>query len=117
MELFARSGPWTGTIGERMDKFEKVHQDLCRIYGKQTRLRFGLLDGSCSGSSYYHPSSDVITLQGKLSVVTYVHEFAHALGKIEHGACRWSVNLFWKCFPEQFGYCQSEGHMLRRRRQ
>ena len=57
VEFFARSDPWTGPIGERMDKFEKVHQDLCSIYGKETRLRFGLLDGSCSGSSYYQPSA------------------------------------------------------------
>ena len=84
-----------------------------RIYGKQTTLKFGDLGGDCSGSSYYNRLDDIIVLQGKASVVTYLHEFAHVLGRDERGAVRWSVCLFKQVFSEEFAKCHFEGHMLR----
>jgi hypothetical protein len=54
--------------------------------------------------------------RGRLSVVTYLHEFAHALGRDERGACRWSINLFRRVFPEQFARLAASGHTLRRGR-
>ena len=111
---FAMSRPWRGTVEERKAKFLRLHRRLCAIYGKTTRLRFGPLDGECSGGSCYSPHDDLIELSGKLSVTTYLHEFAHALGRGERGACRWSINLFRRCFPRSFGRCRSDGHMLRR---
>ena len=113
---FRQSRPWRGSVAEQKAKFRRLHQDLCRIYGKQTTLEFGVLDGECSDRSYYSPVHDAIRLVGRLSVVTYLHEFAHALRKDEQGACRWSVNLFRRCFPRQFARCGTEGHMLRRGR-
>ena len=110
---FKASRPWSGTLEERMSKFRQFHTALCQIYGKQTKLHFGLLDGGCSGSSYYRPVDDVIVLRGKLSVVTYLHEFCHALGRDERGAVRWSVCLFKQVFPEEFAKCHFERHMLR----
>ena len=112
---FKAKRPWSGLPIERMLKLRLLHRNLCRIYGRETSLLSRRLDGSFSGSSSYCPSCDVITLRGKLSVVTYLHEFAHALGKGERGACRWSIHLFRRCFPEQFARCRSEGHVLRRR--
>ena len=113
VQRFGSSGPWTGTIDQRKEKVERLHADLCRIYGKETVLTFGSLNGGCSGGSFYNPMLDFIELNGKLSVVTCFHEFAHALGKDEHHSCRWSLNLFRECFPKQFERCQQEGHMLR----
>jgi hypothetical protein len=46
------------------------------------------------------------------SVVTYLHEFAHALGRNERGACRWSLNLFCRVFPREFARCAQRGHCL-----
>lgn len=109
---FMLSGPWSGSLNERKQKFLELHHDLCRIYDKRTTLRFGALNGGSSGNSSYARAVDVITLRGKLSVVTYLHEFAHALGRDERDACRWSVNLFAKYFPEQFARCSRHGHML-----
>jgi len=111
---FKRSRPWAGTERERKRKLRRLHYALRRIYGKRTGLGFGTLDGTCSGRSSYDSLNDVIILRGRLSVVTYCHEWAHALGKSERGACRWSVNLFRKCFPREFAACRTEGHMLRR---
>ena len=114
VKAFARSRPWRGSLAERAEKFQTLHRSLCGIYGKRTALRFGLLDGGCSGASSFHPGGDQIVLVGKLSVVTYLHEFAHALGRGERGAVRWSVNLFRRCSPRSFARAQAEGHMLRR---
>ena len=116
VRCFRRSRPWSGSERERKRKLRRLHRVLCRIYHKRTRLGFGLLDGGCSGQSGYDGLQDVIILRGRLSVTTYLHEFGHALGKGERGACRWSVNLFRKCFPRQFAACWAEGHMLRRGR-
>jgi hypothetical protein len=80
-------------------------------------LRFEGIDGSFSGaSSCRQPQSSepaVITMRGRLSVVTYLHEFAHALGHGERGACRWSLNLFRRVFPAQFARLGTCGHTLR----
>lgn len=100
---------------ERMSKIRQFHEALHHIYGRHTNLHFGLLDGGCSGSSYYRPVDDVIVLRGKLSVVTYLHEYAHALGRDERGPVRWSVCLFKQVFPEEFSRCEFHGHMLRRK--
>ena len=112
---FKRSKPWRGTEDERKAKLERLHQDLCGLYGRQTHLVIGLLDGEDSGSSDYVRSTDTITLCGKLSVLTYFHEFGHALGKDERAACRWSLNLFRAVFPVSFARCMAVGHTLRPR--
>lgn len=114
VRAFAHSRPWRGSFSRRRQKFEALHAELSRIYQKQTALRFGILDDGDSGGSSFCPSLDEIELCGKLSVVTYLHEFAHALGRDERGACRWSLNLFRICFPSSFTRCISDGHVLRR---
>jgi hypothetical protein len=114
VKRFKRAKPYRGSLDERKLKFTAVHQDLCRIFGKTTTLTFGALDGSDSGDSSYCPSTDTITLKGKLSVVTALHEFRHCLGKGEREACRWSVNLFRRTFPVLFAQCVQQGHTLRR---
>jgi hypothetical protein len=111
---FAHSKPYRGTIDERQQKFIALHRGLSALYAKSTTLTFGKLDDTDSGSSHYSPVSDEITLIGKLSVVTYLHEFAHCLGRDERQAVRWSANLFRHCFPRSFARCVAEGHMLRR---
>lgn len=110
---FAASKPWQGSLVERKAKFQVLHDELCRIYKKRTTLTYGLLDGACSGASHFIPALDQIVLVGKLSVVTYMHEFAHALGRDERGAVRWSVSLFRRCFPRSFARCVPQGHVLR----
>jgi hypothetical protein len=116
---FAQSGPWQGTREERKAKFMTLHAALCAAYGMRTPLHVRWSEGS-SGGSHFIPSQDSITLTGRPSVVTYLHEFGHARGYDEYGAVIWSVNLFKKCFPEQFARCSQVGHMLvpppRRRR-
>jgi len=80
-------------------------------------LHFAEMDGGFSGASSCRRRGDgkpaVITMRGKLSVVTFLHEFAHALGRDERGACRWSINLFRSVFPEQYARLRADGHTLK----
>jgi hypothetical protein len=114
VRAFKKHKPWRGSLDERKLKFSQLHQDLCRIYRRTTTLTFGKLDGGDSGGSSYSRAIDAITLTGRLSVVTYLHEWGHALGKDEREACRWSINLFRRIFPRLFERCRLDGHMLRR---
>ena len=115
---FKRAGPWRGTLDERKRKFRRLKVALARAYGMPApELRFEGIDGSFSGASSClrrgggRPA--VITMRGRLSVVTFLHEFAHALGRDERGACRWSINLFRRVFPEQYARLRADGHTLR----
>lgn len=123
VRAFARSKPWRGTASERIAKVIQVNSDLAAAYSIPVPQLFfmDLADGllnppptppGSSGSSFYRPSDHSITLTGKLSVVTYLHEFGHALGKDERQTCRWSLNLFKRCFPRSYARLRPMGHML-----
>jgi hypothetical protein len=106
----AREKPWRGSERERRAKFRRLHAALCAAYGAHPGLTF-----SPAQPAAYWPGLDVITLP-TLSVVTYLHEFAHARGSDERRACRWSINLFRRCFPRSFARCRQVRHMLIRDR-
>ncbi len=112
---FKTSHPWRGSLDEQHQKFKTLHDDLCAAYGLNPppRLVFGNDHASCSGASCFFPAMNVIVLRGKLSVITYLHEFAHARGKGERGAAAFSINLFKRVWPILFARCSHEGHMLR----
>jgi hypothetical protein len=114
---FARSRPWRGTLAEKKAKFERLNQELAEAYGIACpRLIFrGVEDNPTVGNGYYRPAAHTIALIGKLSVVTYLHEFGHARGYDERKACRFSVNLFRRAFPQSFARCSTMGHVLVRR--
>ncbi len=109
---FARANPWRGGTDEREEKFRGLNQSLAAYGIPEPELRFGDIDGSSSGASHYIPALHRIVIVGKLSVVTYLHEFAHARGMGERGACRWSINLFRRVFPCQYARLVGRGHML-----
>lgn len=116
LKAFRREKPWRGTLAERKEKFRRVHRALCAAYGLTTRLRFhvSLAMDNASGASCYDPRANMIELRGRLSVVTYLHEFGHALGYGEQGTCRWSINLFRRVFPRSYSRLQPRGHVLGR---
>lgn len=113
---FARSKPWRGTLAERQDKFRRAHAELAAALNViPPRLVIAGSDDSDSGRSCYVPVLDVIVLRGRLSVVSFLHEWGHRIhGRSEFEACRWSINLFRKCFPGSFARCRFDGHLLRR---
>lgn len=110
---FRGAGPWRGSVNERKDKFRRLNRALSLAYDiAEPRLVFGRIDGGNSGVSFYVPADHRIVLLGRLSVVTFLHEFAHARGMGERRATRWSLNLFRRCFPRQFARLIHRGHML-----
>ncbi len=117
MAKFKVSKPWRGTTDQRIAKFTKLVADLSGVYGIQPPAidSTGVDAKASSGSSYYMPMMNLIALRGRLSVITLLHEFAHALGKGEFDACRWSLNLFRRVFPTQFEKLEFQGHVARRR--
>lgn len=104
VRAYARLKPWRG---DRRGKMWRLHADLCAIYGVSVTLRFNRRYPAC-----YSPRHRVINLP-QVSVVSYLHEFAHAVfGSCEVRACRWSINLFRRCFPRSFARCRQVGHLL-----
>ena len=112
---FAERRPWSGTVEERKRKLRLLNRALAAAYDiPKPELAFESIDGSSSRASHYVPSQHRIVMVGRLSVVTFLHEFAHALGHDERGATRWSANLFRQCFPRQYARLVHRGHMLLR---
>ncbi len=118
VRAFAKTKPWKGTVVQRKEKFRNLNRNLAAAYGiTEPELDFGTLEGGHSGSSHYIPAVHRIVLVGRASVVSFLHEFAHARGMGERGACRWSINLFRRVFPKQYAKLSHDGHMLIRRGQ
>lgn len=115
VRAFARAKPWRGSLDDQHLKFRTLHAALCKAYGldPHPRLIFANDHATCSGSSCFIPSASAIVLRGRLSVVTYLHEFAHARGMNERQACRFSLNLFRRVFPQCWSRVQFDGHMVR----
>ncbi len=113
LRIFAASNPWKGSPRIRQRKYRQINHLMaiaCRI--DKPLLVFDRLDGDSSGASDFITRVHRIVIVGKLSVVTYLLEFAHALGFDEQEACRWSINLFRKCFPRQYSRLIHVGHTL-----
>lgn len=82
---------------------------LAELYQKPlTTIRFN----SDIISSCYNPKIQTIFLKDT-SLITALHEFAHHIyGRSEFQACRWSIWLFAKVFPEDFKKLTWKGHLL-----
>jgi hypothetical protein len=118
IRAFRAAKAWQGSLSERQAKFQTLNTALAAAYSVEPpTLVFENDDAQDSGSSCYIPGSNTIILRGRLSVVTYLHEFAHfRFGRSERKACEWSINLFARCFPRSFARCVRDGHMLRKPR-
>jgi len=111
VKKFRSSKPWRGTFLERKAKFDALLADLCAAYRITCRLEVDP-DAITNANSYdSHYANGVIYLT-KFSVVTVLHEFAHALGKDETGACDWAINIFRIMFPNSFQRCRFDGHLV-----
>jgi hypothetical protein len=112
VRAFARSRPYRLGRISRENLIRELCEQLSAAYGIAVpALIFHWSRGS-SGSSCLRPSLHQIELSGRFSVVTFLHEFGHARGFGERGACRFSINLFARCFPRSFARCRQVGHTL-----
>lgn len=55
-----------------------------------------------SAQSHYSPATHRITLAGKRSIITALHEFMHARGYGETAAVWWSINCYKLIWPKSF---------------
>lgn len=111
---FKASKPYKGTLEEIKDKFRSLNHDLSVVYEIDEPVLAFVKEfyiGSC-----YFPIGNLIVLTNEFddrySVVTFLHEFGHALHKDEKQTCRWSINLFKRHFPKSFAKLKSKGHVL-----
>ena len=116
MERFKAAKPWRGTIDERKAKFLALHDALNGIYRENVRLDFDIPEDreTPTGNGCFYPTEELIVLEGKLSVITYLHEWAHAIhGPDERYAVRYSLNLYRRFWPRLFERMQFNGHVAR----
>jgi hypothetical protein len=115
MIRYRKSYPWRGTLVERVEKLRKLHRALCKAYSTHIGLVIDVPERETKhGNGCYIEQGREIVLSGKLSVLTYLHEFAHATvaGLDEFKACGWSVNLYKRIFPVAWRKMKFDGHLV-----
>lgn len=110
--------PTQGRVDEKTIHYRWLLKALSEIYGiSEPKLVVGFTrENPRPGSSYYPVSSrynirtHTITLYGKFSIVTFLHEFCHARGYGEEFAVIYSNSLWAKVFPNSVrNICHQEG--------
>lgn len=106
-------------IKKRLEKMQWCADRLAKIYRIPIpRIKAGTFteqswyERKSSGSSNYNRSTHTITLNGKFSVGTFLHEFGHARGFDERDTVIWSTNLFKRAFPGLYAKLDTSGHTL-----
>lgn len=106
-------------VKEKRQKFQWITDRLADVYKiRKPRIIVGNITrqtwekAGSSGSSNYRPLSHTITINGKFSILTLLHEFGHARGFDEVDTILWSVNIFKRTFPVSYSKLQGEGHTL-----
>ena len=107
MKRFRRAFPWYGSTEQRKEKLRILNIDLANAY----RIDPPALHFDAHYSRYSRIDNSIHL--SDLSVVTYLHEFGHALGKGERSTCIWSINLFRRVFPRSYARYRHDGHFLR----
>lgn len=83
---------------EKLSALEYLIQKLCGVYEEVVAVnKYGV-------SFSFEPGSNTIHMDKENpSIISTLHEFRHKLnGADETSACRWSVQLFKRCFPKSF---------------
>jgi hypothetical protein len=116
MRRFRAARPYQGTLRQRLRKFARLTATLARIYEiDPPNLAVCRVPEMTHASGCYVAESHTIVFINRLSVVTFLHEFRHACGRrSEREACRWSINLFRRAFPDEYRRLTPVGHRLLR---
>jgi hypothetical protein len=114
MQEFAVNNPWQGKFTERLEKFIQINARLNLIFNRNVSLS---VDMPADMHVWKYIISDVsykeaelpdkkrltmVTLHGKLSVVSYLMGFGFAMGFDRKSAGEWAETVFKSYFPEQY---------------
>lgn len=91
-------------INERFRGMKELLTVFCGAYQMEAielRMQNISFEGE-SAMSFWNEEDRYILLTGKLSVITFCHEFAHAMGMDEEQARKWSLTLFKNVYPIAF---------------
>jgi len=118
-------------LNRRVQLLYSLNRALNDLFGNDARLRLNNITNSFSGSSNYNPQTNTITLTGRISLITYLHEYAHSLYEnlyefrlkasrlnlpnTEYFAVAFSVTSFYAVMPTALQRLQIRGHCLVRR--
>lgn len=116
LRTFRRSKPWRGSLGERVEKFQALHNAFCNAYGINPTFEFiAMREGeeTPQGDGGFDFHGNRIVLLGKLSVVTFLHCWAKARGMDPRKCFSWSLSVFQRFFPVSFARREQDGPFLR----
>ena len=83
---------------EQVNALEELIQKLCGVYGEKV-----IVDKKTDVFCFIPKTNTVCLDKNNPSIISTLHEFRHKLnGPDETSACRWSVQLFKRCFPKSF---------------
>ena len=98
---------WKGTVKDRKTTLQKLHNQLNTIYSRNTKLITSTISNDKSQwthsyMSFYNKELDIIVLAGKISLITYLHEYGHALNLNEENAQAYAKIIFKLAYPDKF---------------
>lgn len=99
-------------MSRRFDGMNDLLMRLNKIYSKDVRMAWENNGDEHSFKSVYIPLYGLIIMRGKLSIITFLHEYAHALGMNEDRAKEWSQSLFRLCYPKSIGKLKASNGLL-----
>lgn len=117
VEILRDANVYKGSFGSRIDKLYVLHRAMNRFYGKKIHLFVNMYVSKKlwidSGGSFYNPSRQTILLNGRISVLTFLHEWGHVLyGSSEEKANEFARTIFKQVFPKQYEKLKTQGRML-----
>lgn len=107
LQQFCDALPWQGTRLARIKKYVRLHNKINAALNLNVGLAINVVISqkgrtrASSSRSSYNASNNRITLNGKLSAITFFHEWMHAIGYGQSDAVLHSNELFAQFFPEQ----------------
>lgn len=107
LRKFKKMKPWAGSLNNRMKKFNDLHEVMCKLYNKQTKLKWdtmlylGIVDPK--NPSRYDRVEDTIYFNEHLSTLGFLYLWGDVMypGK-DYQSFKWAVNLFRMVFPKEF---------------
>lgn len=98
---------------EKLEALECLIQKLCGVYEENV-----IVDQWADAYAYNEQTNTIYLDGNNPSIISTLHEFRHKInGPDELSACRWSIQIFKRCFPKSFEKLKFKdgGHLLIKR--